>query len=93
MAAWGGGEGEIPKHAPDTRRKGVARAAVRCPADERKRLFEKFTRAPESMGNSSGLGLGLYIVAKILESHGQEITVSGEVGKGTTFEFHLPVVS
>ncbi len=63
------------------------------PAAERKRLFEKFTRAPESMGNSSGLGLGLYIVAKILESHGQEITVAGEVGKGTTFEFHLPVVS
>ncbi len=59
------------------------------PDDERKRLFEKFTRAPESMGNSSGLGLGLYIVAKILESHGQQITVSGELGKGTTFEFYL----
>ncbi len=62
------------------------------PAAERERLFEKFTRAPESMGNSSGLGLGLYIVAKILESHGQEITVASEIGKGTTFEFHLPVV-
>ena len=60
------------------------------PLQERRRLFEKFTRAPESMGNSSGLGLGLYIVAKILESHEQQITVAGEVGKGTTFEFHLP---
>lgn len=59
---------------------------------DRKRLFEKFTRAPGSMGNSSGLGLGLYIVGRILESHNQEIAVGGEVGKGTTFEFHLPVV-
>lgn len=62
------------------------------PPADRKRLFEKFTRAPESMGNSSGLGLGLYIVGRILESHQQEISVGGEVGKGTTFEFHLPIV-
>ena len=62
------------------------------PVADRKRLFEKFTRAPGSMGNSSGLGLGLYIVGRILESHNQEIVVGGEVGKGTTFEFHLPVV-
>jgi signal transduction histidine kinase len=62
------------------------------PVADRKRLFEKFTRAPGSMGNSSGLGLGLYIVGRILESHHQEIAVLGEVGKGTTFEFHLPVV-
>lgn len=62
------------------------------PPADRKRLFEKFTRAPGSMGNSSGLGLGLYIVGRILESHQQEITVGGEVGKGTTFEFCLPVV-
>ena len=63
-----------------------------APAD-RERLFEKFTRAPGSMGNSSGLGLGLYIVGRILESHDQEISVLGELGKGTTFEFHLPVIS
>lgn len=59
-------------------------------AQDCKRIFEKFTRAPDSMGNSTGLGLGLYIVFKILESHGQEITIKSEVGKGTTFEFHLP---
>jgi signal transduction histidine kinase len=61
------------------------------PVVDRKRLFEKFTRAPDSVGNSSGLGLGLYIVGRILESHNQEIAVLGEVGKGTTFEFHLPL--
>lgn len=62
------------------------------PPEECKRVFEKFTRAPQSMGNSSGLGLGLYIVGKILESHGQKIQLRSAVGRGTTFEFHLPVV-
>lgn len=62
------------------------------PPEERKRVFEKFTRAPASMGNSSGLGLGLYIVGKILESHGEGITLRSTPGKGTTFEFHLPLV-
>lgn len=61
------------------------------PADECKRVFEKFTRAPDSMGSSTGLGLGLYIVGKILESHGQSITLKSELGKGTIFEFMLPL--
>ncbi len=61
------------------------------PAEDCQRVFEKFTRAPQSMGNSTGLGLGLYIVGKILESHGQAISLESEVGKGTTFEFHLPL--
>lgn len=62
------------------------------PEEECQRVFEKFTRAPQSMGNSTGLGLGLYIVGKILESHDQAITLKSEVGEGTTFEFHLPSV-
>ena len=63
------------------------------PEEHIKRLFEKFTRAPENMGNSSGLGLGLYIVGKILESHGEKVHVKSEVGVGTTFEFYLPFES
>lgn len=58
-----------------------------------KRLFEKFTRAPENMGNSSGLGLGLYIVSKILESHGEKVQVKSQLGEGTTFEFYLPIAN
>ena len=62
------------------------------PEQECKRVFEKFTRAPQSMGNSTGLGLGLYIVGKILESHDQEIELRSQLGEGTTFEFYLPVI-
>jgi len=70
----------------------VADQGPGIPPEECKRVFEKFTRAPASMGNSSGLGLGLYIVGKILESHGEQISLRSTLGKGTTFEFHLPLV-
>lgn len=95
------------KHAPETPQvtlhwKIVPRRGVRIqvsdqgpgiPPEDCKRLFEKFTRVSGSVGNSSGLGLGLYIVSRILQSHNQEVSLRSEVGKGTTFEFHLPLAT
>jgi signal transduction histidine kinase len=43
-----------------------------------------FTTKPQ------GVGLGLAIVAKIVDEHGGRITVFSEAGKGTTFEITLP---
>lgn len=63
------------------------------PEEECKRVFERFVRAPDSLTNASGLGLGLYIVGKILESHGQTVELKSTVGVGTTFSFHLPAVT
>jgi signal transduction histidine kinase len=39
---------------------------------------------------SNGTGLGLPLVSKIVDEHRGRITVSSEVGKGTTFEILLP---
>ena len=54
------------------------------------RLFERFYRIEKSRNrNDGGSGLGLAIVKHILESHGQNIQVRSEVGKGSTFSFSL----
>jgi two-component system phosphate regulon sensor histidine kinase PhoR len=54
------------------------------------RLFERFYRVEESRSrNLGGSGLGLSIVKSIIEKHGQTITVTSEIGKGTTFSFAL----
>ncbi|MGE0495074.1 MAG: ATP-binding protein [Vulcanimicrobiota bacterium] len=54
-------------------------------------LFEKFKQFPSEAGPSSGLGLGLYIVGKIVEGHGSRVEVESELGKGTCFRFLLDI--
>ena len=59
------------------------------PAEMRATLFDKFKHHAND-GTSSGLGLGLYIVSRILEDHGRKIHVESEAGEGTRFWFALP---
>lgn len=61
------------------------------PADVLPRIWDTyFTTKPEG----EGTGLGLTIAKNIVTEHGGEIAVtSTEIGKGTTFTIHLPVVS
>jgi two-component system, OmpR family, sensor histidine kinase MprB len=53
--------------------------------DQRDRLFERFWRAPDAAGRP-GSGLGLSIVAAIVDRHGGTIAV-----EGSTFAVSLPV--
>lgn len=53
------------------------------------RIFEQFERASPT-GNIAGLGLGLYIVKKIIEAHKGTIRLESEVGHGSEFIVELP---
>jgi signal transduction histidine kinase len=51
------------------------------PAEDRKRLGEKFFRAPNTRG-TAGMGLGLYTVRKLAARHGGNITLEPHEGGG-----------
>ncbi len=59
------------------------------------KLFSKFSRGDGiSKINTDGSGLGLYIVKKIIEAHGGRAWVeSPGIGKGSIFQFTLPIKS
>ena len=52
-------------------------------------IFDRFFRAEQSR-NSEGYGLGLPLAKKIAEIHGGKITVTSEIGQGSTFTLILP---
>lgn len=51
-------------------------------------IFDRFYRANDN--GQKGTGLGLSIAQWIAKAHGGEITVTSEVGKGSTFMLWLP---
>jgi PAS domain S-box len=56
------------------------------------RLFEKFKRIPNEFSEvSSGSGLGLYWVEKVVELHEGTIEVESELDKGTIFHLTIPI--
>jgi two-component system OmpR family sensor kinase len=53
-------------------------------------IFERFYRSDESR-TGSGAGLGLAIAKELIEAQHGEITVTSEIGKGSTFTITLPL--
>ena len=62
------------------------------PAEEQKRIFDKFYRLdPGHRRGVSGSGLGLYICRELVRSMSGRIWVESEPGRGATFIVELPV--
>jgi signal transduction histidine kinase len=57
---------------------------------DRQQVFERFKQVGEGQRNR-GTGLGLPISRRLIELHGGQITLTSEVGKGSTFTFTLPI--
>ena len=60
------------------------------PVEKQNFLFERFVRVTDSR-HITGLGLGLFIVKKIIEGHQGSVYVDSVLKKGTKFVVHLPV--
>ncbi len=64
---------------------------IGIPEKEIPYIFEKLYRASNSDRISvKGTGLGLYITAQIVRTHGGKIKVKSKVGQGSRFEIILP---
>ena len=61
------------------------------PSQHLERLFERFYRVDRARSRDlGGTGLGLAIVKHLALLHRGEVTVTSELGKGSTFIIHLP---
>jgi signal transduction histidine kinase len=55
-----------------------------------RRIFDPFERAV-SANDYGGLGLGLYIVRRIVEQHEGRVHVESQPGAGATFVVEVPL--
>lgn len=63
------------------------------PPEELPLVFDRFHKMDKSRSqNRDGWGLGLYIVKKLIDSHGENISVTSRDGK-TEFTFTMPIVN
>ncbi len=85
---------EQPIHVSVSSTDETATIAVRdhgigIPPEDQARVFEPFSRAANV--DSGVLGIGLYIVAQIVQAHGGTLSVESTPGEGSTFLVTLPL--
>ncbi len=72
----------------------VQDTGVGVPSDKLPTLWEDFTQMADPLRRGvEGLGLGLALVKYIVNAHGGDVWAQSEEGVGSTFGFHIPLVS
>lgn len=70
----------------------VKDSGIGIPAAEQSKIFDRFFRAANATRKiTTGSGVGLYIVKKVVEDHGGRIWFDSAEEKGTTFHVSIPV--
>lgn len=64
---------------------------VGLPEGGAERIFEPFHRGGSPDRSKPGVGLGLYIVRKLVEAMGGTVAAAGKPGAGSTFTVRLPL--
>lgn len=65
---------------------------IGIPESDRVHLFERYFRGANAVG-VTGSGVGLHLVAMVLELHGGTIEVQSSEGVGSSFIVHLPAAA
>jgi signal transduction histidine kinase len=84
----------VSKTAPDHRHLyiQISDTGIGIAADVLPLVFERYRQADGSISRAyEGLGLGLFIAKKLTELLGGTLTVTSEIGKGSTFTVALPL--
>lgn len=69
----------------------VSDEGIGIPLRDQARVFERFYRVDEGRSRASGgTGLGLSIVRHVAEAHGGHVSLTSELGEGSTFTVRLP---
>jgi PAS domain S-box-containing protein len=69
----------------------VSDTGTGIPADALPHVFERFRRVQNARARTfEGTGIGLALVHELVKLHGGQISLSSEVGRGTTFDITLP---
>lgn len=70
---------------------GIKNSGMGVDSDDIKHIFDKFYKVDKSRGmDKNGMGLGLYIVKKILKLHGSDVEVESIPNEYIEFFFWLP---
>jgi signal transduction histidine kinase len=65
---------------------------IGCSAADVEKIFEPFYRSQAVReGQARGVGLGLYLVKRMIEGMGGRVSVSSEIGRGSCFVLHFLV--
>ena len=69
----------------------VADRGPGIPAEEQRRIFEKYYRGKHGRGHLTGMGMGLPIARQVVEAHNGRVWVESQPSEGATFSFTLPL--